>query len=384
MTRLPSPRLPRSRPTRPRAAPAIKPPPRRPGSIAALPATDPVIPDRRPEAGFSGLNLMGLEGVGRDPDSQASGEERVDPIVILAVLAGLGGLASLYRRGAPLARRAGVGPDMAARTLLALAMLLWAASLLPPASTLFARLFSAHEAGHLLLRLLAPLLAVLAWPFPVLLAGLGRGPRRRLLGLARRLPSGLPAALLWLIGWFYLWHVPALAEAARRLPALLLLAHLGMAATGVLFFARLLDRRGDPVAMEQAPRLVAILVVILSNILLGSLTTLKEARLYPGYAGGLADEAIGGYTIWVPSSILMIAAILLLFVRWNAAEQRRWQNRHLGGGSNSAALEFPETARELRLKTEAPNRSIARLLGALSAGIAVTVISAVSVIVALR
>jgi len=42
---------------------------------------------------------------------------------------------------------------------------------------------------------------------------------------------------------------------------------------------------------------------------------------------------------------------------------RRWTSRdELVRGSNSAALEFPETAEELRLKVAKPNRDMGRTL----------------------
>ena len=312
------------------------------------------------------------------------GAETGTTLVLAAVLAGV---LWLYRRGAVLAGRAQVAPDTLGRGLGALALGLWAVTLLPPASAMFARLFALHEGGHLVLRLGAPLLVALGWPFGVLVAGLPRRARRWLTagpaagGLA--LLSGLPMALALLIAWFYLWHLPALAELARARPWAMAGAHLGMVVTGVNFMARILDRRGDPDATRQAPRLLAVIVVILSNILLGSLITLKEVVLYPGYGGGLSAESVGGYTIWVPSSMVMIVAVLMLFTRWNAAEERRWQTRHLRGGSNSAALEFPETAEEMRLKAAAPNLSFARLLGMTALSIFLTVFATVSVIVAL-
>ena len=61
--------------------------------------------------------------------------------------------------------------------------------------------------------------------------------------------------------------------------------------------------------------------------------------------------------------MILIAAIILVMNGWNAAEVRRWNNRHaLMRGSNSAALEFPETAEELRLKVDKPNRDMGRTL----------------------
>jgi putative membrane protein len=61
--------------------------------------------------------------------------------------------------------------------------------------------------------------------------------------------------------------------------------------------------------------------------------------------------------------MVLIAAIILVLNGWNAAEVRRWNTRYeLMRGSNVAALEFPETAAELRLKVEKPNRDMGRTL----------------------
>ncbi len=307
----------------------------------------------------------------------------------------IGGIGWLWLRGLARPRLSGgpVGPLR--RVSVALALVLWLVTFNGPVAEGISRLFALHQAAHLGLRLLAPLLFVLAAPWPVLAAGLPRGLRHglrgaarvlRILGLLRR----LPLALALLVGWFYLWQLPAVHNAAIARPWLVGLAHLGMAATGVNFFAVLLDRRDSPKAHLQAPRVLAAVLVILSNILLGSLTTLKERVAYPAYdAAGrlwdiapLTDESMGGYTIWVPSSMLMIVVIMLVFSGWNAAEQRRWQNRHvLMRQSNSAALEFPETAEELRLKVAGPNRQMAGVLALTSLSIFIVVmVTAVTIL----
>jgi len=155
-----------------------------------------------------------------------------------------------------------------------------------------------------------------------------------------------------------------------------------MVLAGLNFFAVVLDRRDTRESATQSLRLLALVGVIVSNILLGSLTTMKEAVLYSGYdvAGRLwnfaplADETTGGYTIWVPSSFVIIAAIILVFNGWNADEVRRWNARHDWTGSNAAAFEFPETAHELRLKVTEPNRRMGRTLALVSAAMFATVL----------
>jgi putative membrane protein len=309
----------------------------------------------------------------------------------LILVAGIGWL---YLRG--LARPRLVGSPLSelrhAGVIAALA--LWLVTSNGPLAVAAHRLFALHQAEHLGLRLLAPLLFALANPWPALIAGLPRRARRAARWLGRKLDllRRLPVALALLIAWFYLWQVPGAHNAALASPALTLLAHLGMAVTGVNFFACVLDRRDSPKAHLQAPRVLAVTVVILSNILLGSLTTLKETVIYSGYdlAGRLwdfaplADETVGGYTIWVPSSMVMIVAILFIITGWNAAEVRRWENRHaLMRQSNSAALEFPETAQELRLKVADPNRRVAGALAATSLSIFLVVMATAITIVSL-
>jgi len=268
-------------------------------------------------------------------------------------------------------------------------IILLAIALIGPLAGAGQRLFAAHQLQHLLIRLLGPMLIVLAHPWPVLRAGLPRDARRGLNRIsqtpaaqfASRILTRLDVSFVLLISALYLWQVPALHNAAVTMQSLAVFAHMCMALVGLNFFAVVFDRRDAPQGAVQSLRLLALVGVILSNILLGSLTTMKEVVLYTAYdiAGRLwsfapmADEATGGYTIWVPSSFVIIAAIIVVFNGWNAAEVRRWNARNDWSGSNAAALEFPETAFELRLKVTDPNRRMGRTLALVSAAMFATV-----------
>lgn len=310
----------------------------------------------------------------------------LSPVALVAIV----GLAWPYLRGAGRTRLVGERAGPVRHGLFAAGTLMLALAFAGPLAGAGQRLFTAHQVQHLMIRLLGPMLIVLAHPWPVLRAGLPRGIRR---GLARsgdrpatraavRALTRLDGSFILLIAALYLWQVPALHNAAVTMPPLALLAHLGMTLAGLNFFAVVLDRRDAPEAATQSLRLLALVGVIVSNILLGSLTTMKETVLYTAYddAGRLwnlapmADETTGGYTIWVPSSFVIIAAIILVFNGWNAAEVRHWNARHLWTGSNSAALEYPETAYELRLKVTEPNRRMGRTLALVSAAMFATVI----------
>ncbi|MEH6788438.1 MAG: cytochrome c oxidase assembly protein [Paracoccus sp. (in: a-proteobacteria)] len=312
------------------------------------------------------------------------------PSLSPVALAVLGGVAWLYLRGMGRPRIVGEQVGPVRHGLFAAGMLLLALAFEGPLAGAGQSLFLAHQVQHLVIRLLGPLLFILAYPWPVLRAGLAR-PVRRWLWRRKDHPAAQSAAralsrvgtsFVLLVASLYVWQVPVLHNAAVAMPPLALVAHLGMTLAGLNFFAVTLDRRSPPEGAPHGKRLLALVGVIVSNILLGSLTTMKEMVLYPAYdaAGRLwdfapmADEATGGYTIWVPSSFVILAAIILAFNGWNRTEVRRWNARHNWSGSNSAALEFPETAYELRLKVAESNRRMGRTLALISVAMFATVI----------
>lgn len=243
-----------------------------------------------------------------------------------------------------------------------------------PLASLGHSLFSVHQVEHLLLRLAGPLLIAVSQPWRLLQAGLNRRWRRYLGALGKSIALRFLAhpvtATAALITSLFIWQIPLLYGLAQRIAAIEVFAHFAMVLAGIWYFGMLFDPRDPPEGARRGARLISGFAVIVSNIFLGSLTTLKEVSLYASYqtAGTalldpLSDETMGGYTIWVPSSMLMIAAIILVMNGWNAAEVRRWNSRYeLVRGSNSAALEFPETAEELRLKVAEPNRDMGRTL----------------------
>jgi len=293
------------------------------------------------------------------------------------------GLVLIYMRGAGRPRLVRERTGMVRHLLFATGIVVMVGGFDGPLAAAGQRLFSLHQLQHLLIRLLGPMLIVLAYPLPILRAGLPRAARRRLrrfgdhpvAQFATRVLMRLDISFVLLIGSLYLWQTPVLHNAALSTPPLALFAHMSMVLAGLLFFAVVLDRRDAPEGAVQSLRLLTLTGVIISNILLGSLTTMKEIVLYTGYGiarrlwgfAPLADETLGGFTIWVPSSMVIIAAIILVFNGWNAAEVRRWNACDDWTGSNAAALDFPETAYELHLKVRDPNRRMGRTLALVSA-----------------
>lgn len=245
-----------------------------------------------------------------------------------------------------------------------------------PVDPMAERLFSMHQVQHLLLRMAGPMLLALAAPQGMLIAGLPSTIRRSV--LAPAVSSGWlrgvfqvltrPTVALGLfIAALYVWQVPALHNAAILDDTIHWVMHITMLGAGLLFFWLVFDRRFPPQGWPFGVRLIALLLSIFSNILLGSYTTLKEIVLYTAYDvegrlfgfRPLADELIGGYTIWVPSSMMCVIAILIVVHGMNRHEERLAARRDVWTPSNSAALMCPATAEELAAKAGPKNRTLA-------------------------
>ncbi len=292
------------------------------------------------------------------------------------LLVGLTTLAAIiYFRGALRRRRTGRPIGRWRHTAFAAGLALVALALLSPLDAVAERLFWVHQIQHMLLRIAGPMLIMLAAPQAAMFAGAPRMLRRGLVrpllhsrtcrSIVGWLARPAPAFLVF-VGSLYAWQVPALHNAAILDPAVHYLMHVTMLAAGVLFFWVIFDPRDPPKGIRYGIRQLMLIGTILSNILLGSLTTLKSVVLYDAYDlhgrlfdfAPLSDEKAGGFLIWQPMSMMSLIALLIVFNGWNRFEERRWARRGRWTASNSAALEFPQTANELRMLVRPVNRRI--------------------------
>ena len=326
-------------------------------------------------------------------DATALGAWNLTPgIVIMTILT-----LAVYLRGA-MRRQLVTHPPSVWRHILFLAgVSLIFLALQSPIDPIAEHLFSVHQVQHLLIRMTGPMLLALASPESILIAGLPHGVRRHVLKpvlqntALRRIFSAFyrpaPAFMLF-VAALYVWQVPAIHNVAVLDPAIHYVMHVTMLLAGLLFWWMIFDRRDPPAAPDRRRRAYFLVLSIVSTILLGALTTLKETVLYTAYdiqgrlfgVTPMADEIIGGYTIWVPSSMMSIIAILIVLHEWSKQEERRFSRRHFWMSSNSAALEFPETAAELRIKVRAPNRATGLALAATSLSMFVIAFSTIVVI----
>lgn len=201
---------------------------------------------------------------------------------------------------------------------------LLALALLPPVATLaHGTLFSVHMLQHLLLLLGVPALALL-----------GRRPRHR--------SFAVPPALGWAAGaaGMWVWHVPALCNAATHLPWVQAAQTVSLLGLGTLFWWPLLgaapDHRLSPLGgvaylfagciscTLQGIVLTFSPVEICSAYLTPSdpLRVLPWMRTHWGFTPA-ADQQIGGLIMWVPACLVYLGAIMGQFARWYGAAGAR-------------------------------------------------------------
>jgi putative membrane protein len=201
-------------------------------------------------------------------------------------------------------------------------------------------LFSAHIVQHFLLALIIPPLLLRGIPRPWGEAALRHPPIRRLEGVVGRPPVAWTLG----VGVMFLWHVPALFNAALANQSLHIFQHLSFLSTGVIFWWPVIGPIGGPIGgpIEEArPSVVGsvfyLFTACLSCSLLGAILTFHPPGLYPAYLhpadslGILAlvrnvwgldpakDQQLGGLVMWVPGCFVYLSAILWVLARWHRA-----------------------------------------------------------------
>jgi cytochrome c oxidase assembly factor CtaG len=181
-------------------------------------------------------------------------------------------------------------------------------------------LFAAHMVQHILLGDIAPLLLLLGLSRVIM-----RPATRRLQAIERALgPFAHPGTgiVLWL-GLVYLWHVPALYDAALRSPVLHGLEHLCFMAAGVAVWWPLIQ----PVPMRR--RLTGlwtfayIAAAKAGLAALGLYLVWSTAVAYPYYEAvpriwglsAIEDQNAGGAIMMVEQSIVLVLVFFALFAR---------------------------------------------------------------------
>ena len=258
-------------------------------------------------------------------------------IVIPIVLASTLYLVGRWRLG----QRTKYTPPGMLRDLLYLAgILALALALLSPIDVYAGDLFFMHMVQHLLLMMAAPPLLQLANPMSRILWAFPRGIRRRIggtLNSAGVLRLALQGVTVPVIAWLifvvtiWVWHTPALYNAALASEGMHVLEHLTMFAAAIVFWWPVIGPAPVRSKMPHPLRFLYLFLALFQNIILGAILTFAQGPVYAYYEGtpghwgfnGAMDQQLGGVLMWIPGTMMYFTALALLFFAWLEQEERR-------------------------------------------------------------
>jgi cytochrome c oxidase assembly factor CtaG len=181
------------------------------------------------------------------------------------------------------------------------------------------RLLWVHMFQHLLLGDVAPLLVVLGLTGPLLRPLLAiRGLR-----LLRALVHPLVALPLWICD-LYLWHLPALYQAALRHSGVHALEHVCFFSCGALMWAAVIEPLPGPVWFGNGFKAVYTLIVRTAGTALAMVFIWDGRPLYVYYVvrdrlagtSAVADQRVAGLIMFTEGSIVTLVAFAVLFLRF--------------------------------------------------------------------
>ncbi len=244
----------------------------------------------------------------------------VTPLLISGVMY-VAGATALWRRAG-----AGRGIQPWEAAAYGAGWLMLAAALVSPLHWLGERLFTAHMIEHeIIMAVAAPLIAV-ARPLGAFMWALPKSLRtafRRLFKsgafsvLWRGLTVPLNATILHGIA-IWIWHAPALFDAAVTDVAVHRLQHGSFLGSALLFWWALMRRCDYGAAAGH------LFVTMLHTTLLGALMALAPRVLYRAQTAGslqwglspLQDQQLAGIVMWVPAGTVYAGAVLAFAALW--------------------------------------------------------------------
>jgi putative membrane protein len=271
-----------------------------------------------------------------------------DPAVLAPLALGAGIYVWRFVQARREAGARGAGPLQAAAFASSMVALL--AALVSPIDGLGEHyLFSAHMVQHVLLGDIAPLLLLLALSRVIM-----RPATRRLTRIERGLgpfASPITGIALWL-ALMYVWHIPALYDAAIEHAGVHLLEHLSFFVAGVALWWPLIQ----PVPMRR--RLTGLQPLGYIGAAKAGLAALglylawSTTVLYPYYEGtpriwGLSpieDQNVGGVIMMVEQSFTLVVVMVALFVRMLVQSEEEQRRRERLEDAEAAAPKARSTA----------------------------------------
>ena len=215
---------------------------------------------------------------------------------------------------------------------LAGAVILFLLALLSPLAALAnGYLFSAHMTQHILLVLVVPALLLLSLP------------------RTASLPRSLQVFAQPLVGWgagvgaMWLWHTPALCNAANSSRSVFAVETVTLIIMGGLFWWQVIAPREEQ-RLSPPAAIVYLFTACTACSVLGIILTFAPVSICPVYqhpvdqlgmlstirsGWGLTsdrDQQIGGLLMWVPMCAIYVTAILAQLARWHSSPQPEQSN----------------------------------------------------------
>lgn len=203
-------------------------------------------------------------------------------------------------------------------------------ALVSPLDSISGELSSVHMVQHMLMMNVAAPLIVLGMPVHILVWNVAL-PRRRYFARWLYRFDHWSAGVLWhpifvpvlYAGILWMWHVPALYQAALRSRALHDVEHLSFLFVALLFWRLLLD----PLSQRRLNAGAAALCLFLTSVhatALGVLMTLSPRAWYDDYQGTtlawglqpLEDQQLAGLIMWMPGCVPYALAACGLLAIW--------------------------------------------------------------------
>ncbi|MGB2712015.1 MAG: cytochrome c oxidase assembly protein [Conexibacter sp.] len=210
-------------------------------------------------------------------------------------------------------------------------ILVLVAALCSPIDRLAEQVLAMHMVQHVLLLDVAPILLILGLTKVLL-----RPATRRIHALERR--AGVLALPIFAVVLYtaamWVWHVPALYDAAAEHSGVHVLEHLTFTAAGFLYWWHLLSPVSTRLPRQGMTPLVYMLSTKVTVGLLGILLTFAPSAIFSYYEDqphywGLtpdSDQALAGAIMALEQAVVMGIAVAVLFVRMlsesEKAEQR--------------------------------------------------------------
>ncbi len=260
----------------------------------------------------------------------------------------------LYVRGTRRLRHRRAVHPLRERVAFAAGWTVLVVAILPPIDALAIQLFSIHMIQHELMMLIGAPLVIAGRPLSTCLWGVPDGWRPRIAAALQTKAVG--STWRWasapLIAWalhgitIWVWHIPALYDAATGNEAIHAVQHAMFVSSAALFWWGLLGGRYGRAGYGAA--VFYVFTTVVHTGLLGAIMTLSPVPLYPLYitraaARGidpLSDQELAGLLMWIPAGIILTVLGIALFAAWLGEAERR--QRQIGRGRRPLPLTVHE------------------------------------------